>query len=133
MRRGEVWWVRFGPSIGGEIRKQRPAIVMTTDVAIPHLNRVQVIPLTTNVSRVYPAEALVEVNGVVHKAMADQVMTVSKERFVGRFGQLSEQDMAGLILGSGCSTRSLALVVAVVRGYRGKRKWGMSHAPFSRP
>ncbi len=97
MRRGEVWWVRFGPSIGGEIRKQRPAIVMTTDVAIPHLNRVQVIPLTTNVSRVYPAEALVEVNSVVHKAMADQVMTVSKERFVGRFGQLSEQDMAGVI------------------------------------
>ncbi len=93
MRRGEVWWVRFGPSIGGEIRKRRPAIVVTNDTAISHLNRVQVIPLTTNVSRVYPAEALVEVNDVLHKAMADQLTTVSKRRFDRRFGEVSSADM----------------------------------------
>ena len=34
MKRGEVWWVRFGPSVGGEIRKQRPAVVVTNDVAL---------------------------------------------------------------------------------------------------
>ncbi len=93
MRRGEVWWVRFGPSVGGEIRKRRPAIVVTSDVAVPHLNRVQVVPLTSNVSRVYPAEALVTVNDVLHKAMADQLMTVSKRRFDGRFGEVSDADM----------------------------------------
>lgn len=37
MKRGEVWWVRFGPSIGGEIRKRRPAVVVTNEVTIsPH-------------------------------------------------------------------------------------------------
>lgn len=93
MRRGEVWWVRFGPSVGGEIRKRRPAIVVTNNVAIPYLNRVQVVPLTSNVSRVYPAEALVTLNNTLHKAMADQITTVSKRRFDGRFGEVSDTDM----------------------------------------
>lgn len=97
MQRGEVWWVRFGPAIGGEIRKQRPAVIVTNDVALRQLNRVQVIPLTTNVSRVYPGEALVEVNGVPHKAMADQVATVSKLRFGQQMGELSEADMNAVI------------------------------------
>ena len=88
MKRGEVWWVRFGPSIGGEIRKRRPAVVVTNEVAISHLNRVQVVPLTTNVSRVYPGEAIVVVNDRPHKAMADQLTTVSKERIEAFFGSL---------------------------------------------
>lgn len=50
MKRGEARWVRFGPSVGGEIRKRRPAVVVTNDVAVSHLNRVQVVPLTTHVS-----------------------------------------------------------------------------------
>ena len=93
MRRGEAWWVRFGPSVGGEIRKQRPAVVVTNNFAIPHLNRVQVIPLTTNVSRVYPGEAVVVIDGKPHKAMADQIATVSKERIMGFFGELSGSDV----------------------------------------
>lgn len=90
MRRGEVWWVRFGPSVGGEIRKRRPAVIVTNDVAISHLNRAQVVPLTTNVSRVYPGETIVIVNGRPHKAMADQLTTVSKERIAAFFGKLSD-------------------------------------------
>ncbi len=96
MKRGEVWWVRFGPSVGGEIRKRRPAVIVTNDVAISHLNRVQVVPLTTNVSRVYPGEAIVVVNGRPHKAMADQLTTVSKERIADFFGKLSDSDTESL-------------------------------------
>ena len=96
MKRDDVWWVRFGPSVGGEIRKRRPAVIVTNNVAISHLNRVQVVPLTTNVSRVYPGETIVVVNDRPHKAMADQLTTVSKERIADFFGRLSDSDIESL-------------------------------------
>ena len=68
MRRGEVWWVNFDPAIGGEIRKQRPAAIVSNDASNKVLNRVQVIPLTSRSDRVYPSEAEVVVNGKKNKA-----------------------------------------------------------------
>lgn len=55
--------------------------------------RVQVVPLTTRVDRVYPSEALVKVRGKKHKPMADQLTTVSKSRLQKRVGRWSETDM----------------------------------------
>lgn len=93
MKRGEVWWVNFEPSTGGEIHKQRPAVIVSNDSANRYLNRVQVVPLTSNTDRVYPSEALVRVNDREGKAMADQVMTVSKERLVESIGAMTRDDM----------------------------------------
>jgi mRNA interferase MazF len=93
MKRGEVWWVHFDPAVGGEIRKKRPAVIVSNDSANRHLNRVQVVPLTSQTGRVYPSEALVTFAGKQGKAMADQLTTVSKLRLINYVGELAADEL----------------------------------------
>ena len=96
MKRGSVWWVEFDPAIGSEIQKIRPAVIISNDTANKFLTRVVVVPLTTNVSRVYPSEALVTVNGNKNKAMTDQIMSADKSRLRDKISELSENDMLSI-------------------------------------
>jgi mRNA interferase MazF len=96
MKRGEIWWVEFDPAVGTEIRKTRPAVIVSNDSANRNLARVVVVPLTSNTGRQYPGEACVTVAGKPGKAMADQIMAADKTRLKSQLGTLSSADIKAL-------------------------------------
>ncbi len=92
-KRGEVWWVNFNPSQGSEVKKVRPAVVVSNDVSNKHLDRFQVIPLTSQTKKVYPGECLVNLGDVTGKVMANQLTTVSVVRFDKKYTVLTKNDI----------------------------------------
>jgi mRNA interferase MazF len=96
MKRGEVWWVNFD---GGEMQKQRPAVIISNDASNKFLSSLISkgrASRTLNVARLYPSEAYV--NGKQHKAMTDQLTTVSKLRLSNKIGHLLNTDIQNKLL-----------------------------------
>ena len=96
IRRGEIWWTDFGEAVGGEIRKTRPAVIVSNDDSNSILNRVQVLPVSSSVHRVYPSEALIRINGKLNKAMADQIATADKKRIHRCIGRVTRDEMKAI-------------------------------------
>lgn len=91
-----MWWVNFDPSIGGEVRKKRPAVIISNNAANQFLNRVQVVPLTGSVGKLYPSESYITLRGKKTKAMADQLTIVSKKRLINQAGSVSKTELEGI-------------------------------------
>ncbi len=97
IKRGEIYWVNLDPSIGFEIKKTRPALVVSNDLNNVHAQTVTVLPLTTSTERVYPFETLLASGAFGNKesckAKADQIRTVDKRRLGKLIGALSRELM----------------------------------------
>ena len=96
IRRGDVWWVTFPHGTGEEIRKTRPAIVVSNNAFNRRLNRLQVVPLTSETTNIYPGQVLLAVGSRKSKAMADQIQTASRQRLISRIGRVGRRDLANL-------------------------------------
>lgn len=94
--RGEIWWVQFDPSVGSEIQKTRPAIIVSSDDSNAHLSRVQVVPVTSNVKRFYPSDVPVMIKGKKSKAMANQITTADKSRLKSKMGAITRREITAL-------------------------------------
>ncbi|MEE8451081.1 MAG: type II toxin-antitoxin system PemK/MazF family toxin [Thermoguttaceae bacterium] len=86
MKRFEVWLVNLDPTVGSEIRKTRPAVIVSPDELNAHLQTVVVVPLTTG--HTYPFRIATKVQGKAGVAAIDQIRTIDKRRLVRRISTL---------------------------------------------
>lgn len=93
-RRGDVYWVTLDPVVGTEIRKTRPAVIVSNDSCNRYGARVVVLPITSNVSSLYPGEAMVAVKGKPGRALGDQIRSIDKTRLKARAGTATADEMA---------------------------------------
>ncbi|MBE9018856.1 type II toxin-antitoxin system PemK/MazF family toxin [Chroococcidiopsidales cyanobacterium LEGE 13417] len=98
MKRGEIYCANLNPTIGSEISKRRPVLIISNNANNRAANMVTVLPITSNVSRIYPFEVKLEPkdSGLTKssKVQAQQIRTISKQRFDGGIGCLSKEMMA---------------------------------------
>jgi len=95
-RRGDVYWVALDATLGTEIRKTRPAVVVSNDSCNAYGRRVVVLPLTSNVDSQYPGEARVDVKGKPARALGDQIRSIDKTRLRSRIGRLSQNELRSI-------------------------------------
>jgi len=93
-RRGDVYWVNLDPVVGTEIRKTRPAVVVSNDSCNRYGARIVVLPVTSNVDSLYPGEAMVEVKGKRGRALGDQIRSIDKSRLKARVARLTADEMS---------------------------------------
>ena len=95
-RRGDVYWVNLDPTVGTEIKKTRPAVVVSNDACNAHGARLVVVPITSNVTSLYPGEAKVRVARRDARVLGDQLRSIDKARIGKRIGSLGRDELAAV-------------------------------------
>lgn len=85
--RGELYWVNLDPTVGAEIRKQRPAIIVSNNTANRYSPLVTILPISSQVKKAYPFEVFLAagIGGLEHSSLikANQIRTIDKQRLIG--------------------------------------------------
>jgi len=89
--RFDVFVVSLDPTVGSEIRKSRPCVVVSPDEMNRHVRTVVVAPLTT-AGRPYPSRVPIRFGGKVGRVVIDQLRTVDKARLAKRLGALAPDE-----------------------------------------
>jgi mRNA interferase MazF len=92
-RRGEIWWAALDPTVGAEINKTRPCVVISNSVVNQHRRTVVVVPLSSSPRAAPPVLVSVTCSGQPAIAVIDQVRAVAKERLVRHIENLSAQEL----------------------------------------
>jgi mRNA interferase MazF len=98
-RRGEVWWVRLEPTLGSEIGKTRPCLVLSANILNERRRTVVVVPLLSSPQPSPPILMPLECGGRRVVAVTDQIRAVAKERLHERLGEVSAADMLAVETG----------------------------------
>ncbi|WP_342259787.1 type II toxin-antitoxin system PemK/MazF family toxin [Candidatus Tisiphia endosymbiont of Metellina segmentata] len=94
--RGNIYWVNLDPTIGTEIQKTRPAIVISNNIQNKISSRVIIIPITSNINNIFPFEVRVTVNNKTTKALTDQIRTIDKSRLGEFIEQLNKTEIINI-------------------------------------
>lgn len=96
LRRGDIVWVHLDPTRGTEIKKTRPAVLISNDSCNQYGARVVVLPVTSNVDSLYPGEALIQIKGRPSRVLGDQIRSVDKSRIGSRIATLAPAELAAV-------------------------------------
>ena len=94
VKRGEIWLVNLDPTVGSEIQKSRPCVIISPPEMHNHLRTVIVAPMSTG-NKPAPFRIPVVHGGKQGLILLDQLKTVDKTPLVSRFGVLDGSDFAG--------------------------------------
>jgi Growth inhibitor len=97
VKRGEVYWVNLDPTIGTEIRKTRPALIISPDDMNAILPRVIVAPLTSK-GQPLGCRPEVEFKGKPSRILLDQIRTVDKQRLGAKMGEITLEQWHPILL-----------------------------------
>ena len=92
-KRGDVYWVALDPTLGTELKKTRPAVIVSNNSCNTFGTRVVVLPLASNVDSLYPGEAAITVSGKPARAMGDQIRSLDKSRLRARIETLNPDQL----------------------------------------
>ena len=94
--RGDIWWVELDPTLGSEIRKTRPCVVISVKVLNERRRTVIVVPLSSSPRASPPILIPIHCEGHAAVAVSDQIRAVTKERLRSRLGVVTADEMAAL-------------------------------------
>ncbi len=92
-RRGEIWWVRLDPTLGSEISKTRPCLILSTNIVNERRRTVVVVPLSSSPQPSPPLLVPLACAGKPVVAVIDQIRAIAKERLVKAMAEISAEEM----------------------------------------